>query len=90
MTTFNQTYWFLIEVVWERWIDLMKYLFEAQEVFEIVRNGCEKLGSEPTDAEKATFKESKKKDCIALFYIQHNIDAHQFENISKVTRSKEA
>jgi len=48
------------------------------------------LGANSTDAQSATFRESKKKDCKGLFHIQQNIDLYHFEKISKVTRSKEA
>jgi len=34
--------------------------------------------------------EQKKKYYNALFYIQQNIDSNYFENISKITRSKQA
>ncbi|MCI85646.1 F-box protein, partial [Trifolium medium] len=50
----------------------MKSLFGAQEVLEIVTDGYEELGANPTDAQRTTFRESKKKDCKALFYIQQN------------------
>jgi len=36
------------------------------------------------------FKEQKKKDCKDFFYIQQNVDSNHFENISMITRSKEA
>ncbi|XP_073225681.1 uncharacterized protein [Cicer arietinum] len=68
----------------------MKSLFGAQEVSEIVQNGYEDLVGNPTDAQRTAFKEAKKKDCKALFYIQHNVDNQHFEKISKATRSKEA
>jgi len=40
--------------------------------------------------QRAAYKENKKKDCKALFYIQQNVDNQHFEKISKATRSKEA
>jgi uncharacterized protein with ATP-grasp and redox domains len=36
------------------------------------------------------FKENRKKDCKALFYIQQNVDTQHFEKIAKATKSKEA
>lgn len=45
----------------------MRYLFGAQDVSDLVHNGYEDLA---TDVQRAGFKENKKKDCKALFYIQ--------------------
>lgn len=36
----------------------------------IVQNGYEDLVVNPTDSQKNAYKEVKKKDCKALFYIQ--------------------
>ncbi|PNX71421.1 F-box protein [Trifolium pratense] len=56
---------------WDRWSALMKSLFGAQEVIsEIVQNGYEELGANATEAQRTTYRESKKKDCKALFYIK--------------------
>jgi len=68
----------------------MKSLFGAHDVLELVENGYEDLGANPTDVPRAAFKELKRKDCKALFYIQLNVDSNHFEKISKITRSKEA
>ncbi|PNX78407.1 F-box protein [Trifolium pratense] len=75
---------------WDRWSALMRSLFGAQEVSEIVQNGYEDLGANPTDAQRATYKEAKKKYCRALFYIQQNVDSQHFEKIAKAKKSKEA
>ncbi|PNY02359.1 F-box protein [Trifolium pratense] len=74
---------------WDKWSALMKSLFGAQEVSEIVQNGYEELGANPTEAQRAAYRESKKKDCKALFYIQENVDSQHFEKIAKATKSKE-
>ncbi|XP_073221587.1 uncharacterized protein [Cicer arietinum] len=74
---------------WDRWNALMKSLFGALEVSEIVKNGYEDLVGNPTDAQRTALKEAKKKDCIVLFYIQQNVDNQHFENISKATRSQD-
>jgi len=74
----------------ERWSVLMKTLFGAQEVLEIVPNGYEDLAANPTEVQRKAFRDSKKKDRKALFYILQNVDTHHFEKISKVTRFKEA
>ncbi|KAK2361452.1 secreted RxLR effector protein [Trifolium repens] len=68
----------------------MKSLFGAQEVGDLVQNRYDDLGANPTDAQKVAFKESKKKDCKALFSIQQNVDSYHFEKIAKATRSKDA
>ncbi|CAJ2645977.1 unnamed protein product [Trifolium pratense] len=68
----------------------MKSLFGAQECLEVVVNGYDDLGANPTNDQRNTYKENKKKDCKALFYIQQNCDAQHFEKISKSTKSKEA
>ena len=75
---------------WDRWSAMMKSLFGAQDVLEIVQNGYDDLALNATDAQRTAFKESKKKDCKALFYIQQNVDSYHFEKIAKATRSKEA
>lgn len=52
----------------------MKSLFGAQEVLELVQNGYDDLGANPTEAQRTTFKELKKKDCNDMFYVQQNVD----------------
>jgi hypothetical protein len=63
----------------------MKSLFGAQDVLEIVENGYDDLAVNAADAERNAFKEVKKKDFKALFYIQQYVDSQNFERISKVT-----
>jgi len=75
---------------WERWSALMRSLFCAQDVSDLVQNGFEEPPANATDVQRAAFKENKKKDCKALFYIQQNVDNQHFEKIAKATRSKEA
>jgi len=75
---------------WERWSALMKSLFGAQDVLELVEDGYEDLAANATEVQRAAFREQKKKDCKALFYIQQNVDSNHFEKISKITRSKVA
>jgi len=48
----------------------MKSLFGAQDMNHLMHNGYEDLGVNPTKAHKLAFKEAKKIDCKALFYIQ--------------------
>ncbi|KAK2405219.1 hypothetical protein QL285_054482 [Trifolium repens] len=75
---------------WDRWSAVMKSLFGAQDCYDVVLNGYEDLAENPNDAQRNAFKETKKKDCKALFYIQQNVDSRHFEKIAKATKSKEA
>jgi hypothetical protein len=68
----------------------MKSLFGAQDVLDLVTNGYEDLGANPTEPQRHAFREAKKNDCKTLFYNQQNDDARHFEKISKATKSKEA
>jgi len=47
----------------------MRSLFGAQDVLELVENGYEDLAANATEVQRAAFREQKKKDCKALFYI---------------------
>jgi len=55
---------------WERWSALMRSLFGTQDVIDLVQNGYEELLANATDVQRAVYKENKKKDCKALFFIQ--------------------
>ncbi|XP_073223555.1 uncharacterized protein [Cicer arietinum] len=68
----------------------MRSLLGTQEVFEIVQDGYEQLGANPTERQQTTFKDCKKRNCKALFYIWHSVDSNNYERISKVSTSKEA
>jgi hypothetical protein len=54
----------------ERWSALIKSLFRAQDMSDLIHDGYEDLGANPTEAYILAFKEAKKKDCKTLFYIQ--------------------
>jgi len=75
---------------WERWSVVIKNLFGAQDLLEIVQNGYEELGRNATEALRAAHKELKKKNCKALFFIQQGVNGGNIEKISKVKKSKEA
>jgi len=68
----------------------MKNLFGAQDLLEIVQNGYNDIGANIAEVQRNAHKKLKKKDCKALFLIQHSLDEGNFERISKSTRSKEA
>ncbi|XP_073219755.1 uncharacterized protein [Cicer arietinum] len=57
-------------------------------VFEIVQDGYEQLAANPIERQQTTFKDCKKRDCKALFYIQQSVDSNNFERISKKSTSK--
>jgi len=48
------------------------------------------LGANATHVQRNAYKELKKKDYKALFFIQQSVDSRNFERISKSTKSKEA
>ncbi|XP_073221132.1 uncharacterized protein [Cicer arietinum] len=75
---------------WERWSTSIRSLLGSQEVFEIVQDGYEQLRANPTERQQTTFKDCKKIDCKALFYIQQSVDSNNFERILKEFTSKEA
>ncbi|PNX61952.1 retrovirus-related Pol polyprotein from transposon TNT 1-94, partial [Trifolium pratense] len=45
-----------------KWSAVMKSLFGAQECLEVVVNGYDELGANPTNDQINTYKENKKKD----------------------------
>ncbi|XP_073223464.1 uncharacterized protein [Cicer arietinum] len=55
---------------WKRWSVSMRSLLGVQEVFEIVQDGYEQLVANPIERQQTTFKDCKKRNCKALFYIQ--------------------
>jgi len=75
---------------WERWSAMMKNLFGAQDLLEIVQDGVAELAANAIDVKRNAHKELKKKDCKALFLIQQSLDEGNFERISKTVSSKEA
>ena len=75
---------------WERWSAVMKNLFGAQDLLEIVQNGVGDLAVNATEIQRNAHKDLKNKDSKALFLIQQSLDKGNFERISKSTKSKEA
>jgi hypothetical protein len=57
---------------------LMKTLFGAQKVQEVVHNGHEEFDANSLDTQRTSLKDAKKKACNALFYIKKCIDSHIF------------
>lgn len=75
---------------WDRWSVQMEVVFGFQEVLEVVKNGYQDLGENPDTTQQAAHKESKKKDCKALFLIHQSVDVGHFEKIASAKTSKEA
>ncbi|XP_019429218.1 PREDICTED: uncharacterized protein LOC109336858 [Lupinus angustifolius] len=74
----------------DRWRSQMKAIFGFQEVYEIVQFGFQEIGDNATEAQRATYKEAKKKDCKALFLIPQCVNGDNFEKISGAETSKQA
>ncbi|KEH22652.1 hypothetical protein MTR_7g056303 [Medicago truncatula] len=55
----------------------MKSLFGAHDALELVENGYEDLGANPTDAHRVTFKELKRKDCKALQVEEEEVEEEE-------------
>ena len=76
---------------WERWHIQMKALFEFQDVMEVVKNGVAAEPAEPaTEAVRNAYKDSKKKDAKAIFFLHQSVDDANFNLISKATSAKQA
>lgn len=75
---------------WDHWCAKMRVIFNFQECNEVVDGGYEPLGENPTDAQRETHKETKKRDQKALFFIHQCVNAVVFEKISDATTSKQA
>nr|KYP66838.1 Retrovirus-related Pol polyprotein from transposon TNT 1-94 [Cajanus cajan] len=68
----------------------MKAILGYQEVAEIVEEGYPTLTKDSTDAQKALYRENKKKDCKATFLIHQCVDEAHFEKIAGAATSQEA
>ncbi|XP_019419448.1 PREDICTED: uncharacterized protein LOC109329946 [Lupinus angustifolius] len=75
---------------WNRWRVQMKALMGYQEVDEIVEQGFPSLVEGATEEQRKVYKESKKKDCKAMFLLHQCVDEAHFEKISGAENSKEA
>jgi hypothetical protein len=75
---------------WDKWIIQIKVIFGVQEVLDVVTNKVEALPAYPTDVQRAAFREAKKQDCKALFYIHQCVDSKVFEKIADAESSKVA
>jgi len=71
---FDQTSWFLMART-RKQIQL-----KHKDVSDLVQNGYEDLGTNPTEAQRLAFKEAKKKD-----YLPHLIMDHFFPTLNFIT-----
>ncbi|XP_019438865.1 PREDICTED: uncharacterized protein LOC109344555 [Lupinus angustifolius] len=71
---------------YDRW----RTIFGFQEVLEIVQNGYQEVRENENEAQRTSYRESKKKDCKALFLIHQFFDEANFERIVGAKTTKEA
>ncbi|KAL5767483.1 hypothetical protein ACOSP7_014091 [Xanthoceras sorbifolium] len=77
------------------WSIQMKTLFISQDLWNLIEDEYEEPESAIvlaswSDAKKKEFKENKKKDAKALFFIQQGVSKTIFPRISFTSKSKEA
>ncbi|MCI00852.1 hypothetical protein A2U01_0021874, partial [Trifolium medium] len=75
---------------YDSWCKQMKVVFGFQDVWDLVQGGVEPITESSSDAQKATFKELKKKDYKALFIIHQCVSPDNFERVGDAQSSKEA
>ncbi|GAU22960.1 hypothetical protein TSUD_247040 [Trifolium subterraneum] len=75
---------------YDTWCKQMKVVFGFQDVWDLVQGGVEPITDASSDAEKATFKELKKKDYKALFIIHQCVNPDNFKRVGDASSSKEA
>jgi len=74
----------------EHWSALMISLFGSKKCLRLSRMDMKIWMQILHRCKEQRADMKKKKECKALFYIQHNANTNHFENISKITISKEA
>jgi hypothetical protein len=75
---------------YDRWCVKMRAIFGFQEVLDVILTGVPELPTVATEAQRALFREAKRKDCKAMFYLHQCIDEANFEKISSAASAKEA
>ncbi|MCI31355.1 hypothetical protein A2U01_0052567, partial [Trifolium medium] len=75
---------------YDNWCKQMKVVFGFQDVWDLVHNGVKPVTESSCDAQKATYKELKKKDYKALFIIHQCVSLDNFERVGDAQSSKEA
>ncbi|XP_019434427.1 PREDICTED: uncharacterized protein LOC109341078 [Lupinus angustifolius] len=75
---------------WNRWSIQMKAIMGFQEIMEIVEDGYPDLTTEPTEQQRAIYKENKRRYCKAMCLIHQCVDEAHFEKIAATKNSQEA
>lgn len=72
------------------WYIQMEATFGFQDILKIVTEGFVELTAEPTEAERATYIENKRKDCKRKYLIHQGCDESNFDKIRNAKTSIEA
>ena len=75
---------------WNRWMIQMRVMFGAQDILDLVTNGCVPAAADATEEQRTTERMMRKRDQKALFYIHQCVDENVFEKIADSTTSKGA
>ncbi|GKU93614.1 hypothetical protein SLEP1_g7191 [Rubroshorea leprosula] len=68
----------------------MRVLFDYHELLSVVENGVAEIAENANDAQKHAYRESKKKDKKALYFIHQGVNDEVFEKIEDAATSKQA
>ncbi|XP_019462905.1 PREDICTED: uncharacterized protein LOC109361824 [Lupinus angustifolius] len=74
---------------WNRWSIQMKAIMGFQEIMEIVEDVYLDLIVEPTEQQRATYKENKRRNCKAMCLTHQCVDEAHFEKIAAAKNSQE-
>ncbi|XP_019441534.1 PREDICTED: uncharacterized protein LOC109346408 [Lupinus angustifolius] len=75
---------------WNKWRIQMLVIMGFQEVSEIVEDGIPDTADLTTEVQRVLYKESKMKDCQAMFLLHQCVDEAHFKKIAKARSAKEA
>ncbi|GKV45648.1 hypothetical protein SLEP1_g52709 [Rubroshorea leprosula] len=75
---------------YNRWCVQMRVLFDYHELLSVVENGVAEIAENANDAQKHAYRESKKKDKKALYFIHQGVNDEVFEKIEDAATSKQA
>ena len=80
---------------YDYWAITMNSMFSSQDIWEMVENGFQEPADEETynaltQAERDFFRDNKRKDSKALFYIFQAFHESIFPTIATTTKSKKA
>ncbi|GKV33750.1 hypothetical protein SLEP1_g42213 [Rubroshorea leprosula] len=75
---------------YNRWCVQMRVLFYYHKLLSVVENGVAEIAENANDAQKHAYRESKKKDKKALYFIHQGVNDEVFEKIEDAATSKQA